>query len=71
MRDFLEFALLVFQGLIESWFSLDIGGYSFGSFLTAVLVISVFISALVVRFRSNDVQEVTRPPKPKKMKKKP
>lgn len=71
MRDFLEFALLVFQGLIESWFGLDIGGYSFGSFLTAVLVVSVFISALVVRFRSNDVQAVTRPPKPGKMKKKP
>lgn len=71
MRDFLEFSLVVFQGLIEAWFDLDIGGYSFGSFLTAVLVISVFISALVVRFHSNDVQEVTRPPKPKKMKKKP
>lgn len=44
MRDFLEFSLVVFQGLIEAWFDLDIGGYSFGSFLTAVLVISVFIS---------------------------
>ena len=63
MREFLEFCLLVLSGFVKSLFDLDIGGYSFGAFLTACIVLSVFVSSLVVRFRSNDVQSVTRPPK--------
>lgn len=69
MREFLEFCLLILKGCIECLFSLDIGGYSFGSFLTAAIVISIFVSSLVVRFRSNDVQSVTRPPKTNSSKK--
>ncbi len=63
MREFLEFCLLVFGSFIRSLFDLDIGGYSFGSFLTATIVISVFISSLVIRFRQNDISAPTKPPK--------
>lgn len=66
MREFLEFCLLVFGKFIESLFALDIGGYSFGSFFTATIVISVFVSSLVIRFRQSDVLAPTKPPKKKK-----
>lgn len=69
MRDFIDFCLVILDKLIGCMFSLDMGGYSFGSFLVAVVVISVFVSSLVIRFRSSDVSSVTRPPKPKKKKK--
>ena len=63
MRDFFEFSLFIFRNLISSWFDLDIGGYSYGSFLTACLVLSIFVSALVLKFRSSDVSSATKPPK--------
>lgn len=65
MREFIEFCLLILKELISSLFAVDIGGYSFGAFLTTTIVISVFISSLVIRFRNTDVQAPTRPPKNK------
>lgn len=66
MRDFIDFCLAILGRMVSCLFSLDIGGYSFGSFLVAVVVVSVFVSSLVIRFRSNDVKAPTRPPKTKK-----
>lgn len=74
MREFMEFLIYVFTGAISSLFEIDIGGYSFGSFLTAACVVSIFVSTLVIRFRSSsDVSSVSKPlhksDRPKKMKK--
>lgn len=51
MRSFLEFCITIFSSMITMIFSLNIGGYTFGSFLTAVLVITVLVGSLVVVFR--------------------
>lgn len=63
MREFLEFVLEIFGCMIGCLFDLDLGGYSYGSFLTAIMIISVFISAVVIRFRSDDMSPVKGPPK--------
>lgn len=65
MTDFIEFCLYVLKEIVGTWFSLDIGGYTFGDFLVGVLVIAIFISSLVISFRhrtlnSSDVS--ARPP---------
>lgn len=75
MRDFMEFLIYLFESAIGSLFEIDIGGYSFGSFLTATCVVSIFVSTLVIRFRSaNDVSSVSKPyrksDRPKRMKNK-
>lgn len=51
MREVMDFCLYVLQKMVAVLFGLDIGGYSFGDFLVAVLVVTVFISSLVISFR--------------------
>ena len=50
MRDFIDFCLLILQKIVGCWFGLDLGKYSFGDFLVGILVVSVFISCLVISF---------------------
>lgn len=69
MTEFIEFVLEIFGCMIDCLFDLDLGGYSYGAFVTSLMIISVFISALVIKFRSDNVSSVTAPPK--KIKKKP
>lgn len=73
MRDFMEFMIYTFTACVSSLFELDIGGYSYGAMLTSICVLSIFVSTLVLRFRSsNDVSSVSKPLTKKKwMKKKP
>lgn len=72
MRDFIDFCLLILQKIVGCWFGLDLGKYSFGDFLVGILVVSVFISCLVISFRRQDPSSVSRPPRPvAKRKKKP
>lgn len=62
MRDFIDFSLLILKKMVGCWFGLDLGNYSFGDFLVAVLVVSVFIGSLVISFRrANSAGSVTRP----------
>lgn len=62
MREFIDFTLFVLSSLVEVIFSLDIGGYSFGDFCVVALIVSVFISSLVIKFRnSGSVSSVNRP----------
>ena len=70
MREFMEFMLHTFSVCVSSLFEIEIGDYSYGHFLTAVCVLSIFVSTLVVRFRSsNDVSSVSKPAKrPKQIK---
>lgn len=65
MRDFIDFCLLILQKI------LDLGKYSFGDFLVGILVVSVFISCLVISFRRQDPSSVSRPPRPVAKRKKP
>lgn len=73
MRDFMEFMIYTFNTCVASLFEIDIGGYSYGAMLTSVGVLSIFVSTLVLRFRSsNDVSSVSKPLTKKKwIKKKP
>lgn len=48
MREFIDFCLAILQKTVGCWFGLDLGGYSFGDFLVGILVVSVFISCLVI-----------------------
>ena len=62
MRDFIDFSLLVLKKMVGCWFGLDLGNYSFGDFLVAVLVVSVFVGSLVISFRrANSAGSVSRP----------
>lgn len=53
MRDLMDFCIYVLKAMVKSWFGLSLGSYSFGDFLVASLVISVFLSSLVISFRSS------------------
>ena len=62
MRDFIDFTLLIIEKIVSEWFGLDLGSYSFGSFMVAALVVGLFIGCLVIRFRnSGSVSSITRP----------
>lgn len=50
MREFLEFCLTVLRQLVSVWFGLNIGGYSYGSFLVVCLLVDTLIGALVIQF---------------------
>lgn len=62
MRDFIDFCLVCLTEFVELLFSLDIGGYSYGDFMVAALVIGVFVGSLVISFRSsNSAGSAARP----------
>lgn len=50
MFEFVNFCAEVLTQLVDMLFSIDIGGYSYGDFLVAFLLVSVLVSSLVVRF---------------------
>lgn len=66
MKEVMDFCLYILQKIVASLFALDLGGYSFGQFLVAVLVVSVFISCLVVSFKrgSGSPASLARPTRP-------
>ena len=51
MRDLMDFCLYILKKLVGVWFGFDLGSYSYGDFLVAVLVVSVFVGSLVISFR--------------------
>lgn len=53
MQELMDFCIYVLKAMVGSWFGLNLGSYSFGDFLVAVLVVSVFLSSLVISFRSS------------------
>lgn len=50
MFQFLNFCAQVLTELVDMLFAIDIGGYSYGDFMVAYLVVSVLVSSLVIRF---------------------
>lgn len=65
MGDFFDFCLDILGDLVSALFDLDLGDYSFGDFLVAILVVNVFVSALVISFRraNSNVGGAARPPR--------
>lgn len=63
MGEFFNFCLTVLSGLVGALFGLDLGGYSFGDFIVALLVVNVFVSSLVISFRraNSNVGSAARP----------
>lgn len=51
MIDLIDFCMNVLRGIVFLYVGLDLGGYSFGLFLVATSVISVFIATLVISFK--------------------
>lgn len=68
MRDLIDFCISIVSQIAILLFGSDLGGYSYGDFLVAVLVVSVFISTLVISFRGagGGLSSVVRPPKASK-----
>lgn len=66
MRDVIDFCVGILVKIIHCFFTLDLGGYSFGDFLAACMVVSVFISSLVISFKGagGSPGSAFRPPKP-------
>lgn len=51
MIELIDFCIDTLKAIVGSYMNLQLGGYSFGLFLVATSVISVFISTLVISFR--------------------
>ena len=64
MRDLIDFCIFIVSRIAVLLFGSDLGGYSYGDFLVAVLVVSVFISTLVISFRGlgGNPASAVRPP---------
>ena len=69
MREFIDFSLFVLGKIVSVLFDFDLGSYSFGAFLVAALVVSVFIGSLVIKFRdSGNISSAYRPPRVRSIK---
>lgn len=64
MRDFLVFCVSVLSAYVDALFDLDLGSYSFGSMLTAIILVNIFISSIVIHFRNTNTSSATAPPPP-------
>lgn len=51
MIDLIDFCIDVLKGIVSLYMNLNLGGYSFGLFLVATSVISIFIATLVISFK--------------------
>lgn len=51
MMDLIDFCLGTLERIVSTYLGLQLGGYSFGLFLVATSVISLFISTLVISFK--------------------
>lgn len=51
MMELIDFCMDVLKKIVGSYMGLQLGGYSFGLFLVATSVISVFIGTLVISFK--------------------
>lgn len=63
MIELIDFCIDTLKAIVGSYMNLQLGGYSFGLFLVATSVISVFISTLVISFRqvSGSPGQVVKP----------
>ena len=68
MRDLIDFCIFIVSKIAVLLFGSDLGGYSYGDFLVAVLVVSVFVTTLVISFRGagGSPSSVVRPPRESK-----
>lgn len=66
MRDLMDFCIIILSYLVQTLFRCSLGGYSYGDFLVAVIVISVFVGTLVISFRGlgGNPSSAVRPPRP-------
>lgn len=63
MSEFIDFCSAILLQFVELLFSVDIGGYSYGDFLVASLLVSVLVSSLVVRFARGGGGSLLPPPR--------
>ena len=66
--DSFDFCIFIVSQIAVLLFGSDLGGYSYGDFLVAVLVVSVFVTTLVISFRGagGSLSSVVRPPRASK-----
>lgn len=53
MIELIDFCIDTLKSIVGTYMNLQLGGYSFGLFLVATSVISVFISTLVISFKQS------------------
>lgn len=65
MADLISFCVSVLKQVVNTYMSLEIGGYSFGLFMVATTVVSVLIGTLVISFRASGGSpgSAVRPPR--------
>lgn len=51
MSELITFCLSVLTKTVNTYLGLNLGGYSFGLFVVATSVISIFVGTLVISFR--------------------
>lgn len=53
MRDLIDFTVYVLEKMADLFFGIELGDYSYGSFMVACIVVSVLIGSLVISFRGS------------------
>lgn len=53
MMELIDFCIDTLKAIVGTYMNLQLGGYSFGLFLVATSVISVFIATLVISFKQS------------------
>lgn len=63
MMELIDFCIDTLKAIVGTYMNLQLGGYSFGLFLVATSVISVFIATLVISFKqaSGSPGQVVKP----------
>lgn len=51
MRDLMDFVIYILEQMAVLFFGIELGDYSYGSFLVACIVVSVLIGSLVISFK--------------------
>lgn len=65
MTELINFCMDVLKKIVACYNGLNLGGYSFGTFLVATSVVSILISTLVVSFQASGGSpgQVVKPPR--------
>lgn len=65
MKELIAFCMEILKKIVACYNGLNLGGYSFGTFLVATSVVSILIGTLIVSFRASGGSpgQVVKPPR--------
>lgn len=53
MSDLFDFCITILSHIVDCYFDLNLGSYSYGLFVAAASVLSIFVGTLVISFRAS------------------